>query len=519
MKMNWDKLLCSKRVSEFCNLSNPKKSQFVDPRSPFEKDCDQIIYSYPFRRLQDKTQVIPFPKFDFVHTRLTHSLEVSTIGRSFGKMAYEIIKDEITDKNITAADIGALVAASCYAHDIGNPPFGHSGEDSISIFFDEGPADVGMYFDHYYKYFHEEDDYKLSDRWGEKVHLLEFQDKAKINQEAIESSKLFYDLQKFEGNANGFRIMTTNCGKGINPTYALLGVFSKYPRESFVEEDLSLSYKRKEAPKHLSKYGFFQAEKQMFKEIAENLGLIKASKNPQDLAYCRHPLAYLMEAADDIAYQMIDFEDGCRLDLIHYHEKYYGKTPKEVLIQIAEIDQRFSINHLNELCQDGDKTNELSYLRSGVINTLIHLCFEVFKDNYDLIMSGKFNSSLIEEIKNQSIQDGLKYMRKLIVENVYEYRPVLASEAAGFEVLEGLIYSFAKSAKLCVSCGDRRNAKEEKIEKLIPKEYRPKDEIDSGIVKPEEVYQRYLNITDYISGMTDGYALNLYKQIKGININ
>jgi dGTPase len=518
MRMDWNKLLSTKRVSDFCSLSNPNESQFRDPRSAFEKDCDQIIYSYPFRRLQDKTQVIPFPKHDFVHTRLTHSLEVSTIGRSLGKLSFDLIKNELKSQEITASDLGALVAGACFAHDIGNPPFGHSGEDSISIYFDPSPQEAGLYFsDGYYMYDYENTQYLIA---GSGNYPIEGGNLNELNKiKTLHNSKMYYDLKKFEGNANGFRILTTNCGKGINPTFALLGTFSKYPRESFILEDCNYSYKRKEAPKYLYKYGFFQTEKEIFQDIANELGLIKISKNQYDLAYSRHPLTYLMEAADDIAYQMIDFEDGCRLDLIHYHQMYEKNTPKEILIKIAQVDERFSRDHLELLCKEGDHTNELSYLRSGVINTLIHLCFNVFEKNYDSIMKGEFQGSLINEIDNKEVQDSLAYMRKLIENHVYNYRPVLGSEAAGFEILEGLIYSFANTAKICVSCGDRKNAKEEKIESLIPKDYRPKTEAMPGTIQPSEIYERYVKIIDYISGMTDSYALDLYRQIKGITFN
>ena len=352
--MDWNKLLSTKRISDFCDLTNDKSSQFKDPRSEFERDCDQIFYSYPFRRLQYKTQVIPFPEFAFVHTRLTHSLEVSTIGRSLGKMVFELIKGDLADKSITSSDLGALVAASCFAHDIGNPPFGHSGEASISIFFDGGPRMVDLNFPSYCYFDHQNNDWKI----------LDYNNSEDVNIDiALENSKYYYDLNRYEGNANGFRILTNNCGKGINPTYALIGAFSKYPRESFIEEDLDYSYDRKEAPKQLAKYGFFQADKEIFSAIAEELGLVKISKNPKDLAFSRHPLSYLMEAADDIAYQMIDFEDGCRLDIIHYHENYNKITPREVLLKIAKIDTRFSEEHLNLLCKDGDHKSELSYLR------------------------------------------------------------------------------------------------------------------------------------------------------------
>lgn len=516
MRMKWKNLLSTKRVSEFCGMVNENKSQFEEIRSPFEEDCNQLIYSYAFRRLQDKTQVIPFPKLDFVHTRLTHSLEVANIGRALGKKAFKLISKEEKLEDITAQDIGALLAASCYAHDIGNPPFGHSGEESIGVYFDTKPEWIGLNIEFYFDFNELKNKYEIKssfDRYVPTPPEAGSDDLSTI----FSDTKMLFDLKRFEGNANGFRILTNNCGKGIDPTYALLGVFTKYPRESFISEDIN-NYEGKTRPKHMKKFGFFQAERDFFLHLVDEIGLIKISKDEDDLAYCRHPLAYLMEAADDIAYQMIDFEDGCRLDLIDYHSTYNGRTPREVLIKIAEIDKSFSVTHLENLCRNSDHKDELNYLRLSVIDVLTNLCFEVFAKNYDDIMEGKFNSSLIESIENEHVIAALKYMRGLIVDKIYVYRPVLELEAAGFQILEGLLASFAKSAKICVSCGDRKNAKEKKIESLIPIDYRPK-ESSTGQLTKEEIYNRYLRITDYISGMTDKYALDLYRKLRGISIN
>ena len=328
-RMDWRKLLSTTRVYDSENGKNntSTKSQFEDPRSPFERDFDQIIFSYPFRRLQDKTQVIPFPEFDFVHTRLTHSLEVASVGRSFGKLVAKLIEDkeeeEVVKKvfeNNTPSDIGALIAAACLAHDIGNPPFGHSGEDSISNYFRENRG------------------------------------KEKILQQLSKKQK--EDLCNFEGNANGFRIIANNYARGINPTYALLGAFTKYPRESYLDKDPYKCRTKEKKTKSQTKYGFFQAEKDIFKKVADELDLIEIEeKGNDDIAYHRHPLAFLMEASDDIAYGMIDFEDGCRLGLIDF-EKIYGtiklrnkknkleekeinKSPKQILGEIAELDDSF----------------------------------------------------------------------------------------------------------------------------------------------------------------------------------
>ena len=382
-RMDWRKLLSTTRVYDSKNDTS-SESQFEDPRSPFERDFDQIIFSYPFRRLQDKTQVIPFPEFDFVHTRLTHSLEVASVGRSFGKLVAKLIEDkeeeEVVKKvfeNNTPSDIGALIAAACLAHDIGNPPFGHSGEDSISNYFKEN-------------------------------------DNSRKRILTILSKKQKEDLCNFEGNANGFRIIANNYGRGVNPTYALLGTFTKYPRESYLDKDPYKCYAKEEKPKSQTKYGFFQAEKEMFKNIAKELELIRIEGiGEEDIAYHRHPLAFLMEASDDIAYGMIDFEDGCRLGLIDFEKNYkikiknkeFNKSPKQILCEIAKLDDSFCEDKLKKF---NDYKQQLSYLRSKVINVLIHKCFDVFKNNYEGIMKGEFDKDLISCISDDIVIENLK---------------------------------------------------------------------------------------------------------------
>ena len=487
-RMDWRKLLSTERISELgdCKKNEFPKSQFEDPRSPFERDFDQIIFSYPFRRLQDKTQVIPFPEFDFVHTRLTHSLEVASVGRSFGKLVTDLIEKEegkeVLGKN-TSSDIGALIAAACLAHDIGNPPFGHSGEDSISNYFRENEG------------------------------------KEKILQQLSEKQKM--DICNFEGNANGFRIIANNYVRGINPTCALLGTFTKYPRESYLEKKPS----NIEELKSQAKYGFFQSEKDIFKNIAKELELIPIEDiGEEDIAYHRHPLAFLMEASDDIAYGMIDFEDGCRLGLIDFEKKYetiklrnkenklkekeINKSPKQILGEIAKLDDSFCEDKLKEF---DDYKQQLSYLRSKVINILIHQCFEVFKKNHEDIMKGKFDKDLISCI-DQGVIENLEYIKILVRKYVYQHPPVLQSEASGFEVIEFLINY------ICFTCGEEETAKQKKMRSLLPEEFQPENEIQVENLAVGEVYKQVLRILDYISGMTDKYAVHLYRRIKGIEI-
>lgn len=523
--MNWGNLLSTKRVSEFSACSViPSVSQYSEPRSDFERDFDQITFSYPFRRLQDKTQVIPFPKFDFVHTRLTHSLEVASVGRSFGKMAAELIMSElgpqkVSELKLCPSDIGALVAAACLAHDIGNPPFGHSGEDAISHYFMniDNVFNINMFI-------------------SEQKYYLINNDDPPINNNEVDKSEYYLyekkltDLKKYEGNANGFRIITSNCDKGINPTAALLGTFSKYPKESFLEIDPFQELDKKNKPKSQSKYGFFQAEKELFKQVADELGLIKViGISDDDIAYKRHPLAFLMEASDDIAYGMIDFEDGCRLGLIDFDKKYeiiklrnknnsieeiiINKSPKQILCDIACHDKAFNQEKLDTF---EDFKQAISYLRGKVINVLIHECFNIFKNEYESIMKGDFDKALIDCISSGLI-DSLQMMQNLVRKYVYNYKPVLESEASGFEVIEHLIGSLAISSNICYRCGDIETPKDLKLRSLLPDEFQPKIEKDLKSLSTDEKYQRILTVLDYISGMTDKYAIGLYKKIKGID--
>lgn len=523
-RMNWEKLLSTKRVSNIgiCAVEKEKESQFEEPRSEFERDLDQIIFSYPFRRLQDKTQVIPFPEYDFVHTRLTHSLEVASVGRSFGKLVADLIFPEIEDfckkQGISKSDIGALLSAACYAHDIGNPPFGHSGESSISYYFENTdkfkPNEMFA------------DSYRIIDElieleYGSGERGL-FTEKVSV-QEYAERMKMWSDLSKYEGNANGFRIITQNCERGIDPTVALLGTFTKYPRESFLIE-------QKRTGKSQSKYGFFYCQRELFKLVADELGLISTSSSKYDISYCRHPLAFLMEASDDIAYGIIDFEDGCKLGLIDFEKEYgfinvkskfkniyekqlIGTTPEKILISIAEKDTSYDRQKVENAKNFNEK---ISYLRSIVIKVLINECFKVFKDNYEAIMCGEYDNSLIDDI-DSSIINSLSLMKLLVRKYVYNYPPVLQCEASGFEVIYELIDSLAVSSGLCYTCGDFEDAKQLKLGSLLPEEYLIDEEKD-GELSYADSYTRVMRVLDYISGMTDAYAISLFRKIKGISI-
>lgn len=516
--MNWVKLLNTKRVSEFESCSAKVKSKSPPGiRSAYEKDWDQIIFSYPFRRLQDKTQVIPFPKYDFVHTRLTHSLEVASIGRSLGKMAAKIIFKELNDnpegkkfleeEKLCPSDIGTLVGAACLAHDIGNPPFGHSGEDAIRNWFRN----------HF-----------LSYTLDSSFHDFPPNDMPDASQ--LRQIKQSLDFSNYEGNATGFRILTKNCIRGINPTSALLGVFTKYPRESYYKVSKSEKPKLKDPelnPHIFKKTGIYQSERKIFEEVASNLGLIpKGDKN--FVAFSRHPLAFLMEAADDIAYKMIDFEDGIRLGLIDFEKKYskveifdkergyisknINETPLEILQKICGEEEVTAT--VTEIPHDKGK---LCYLRAKVIDKITNLCFEVFQENYELIMQGVFQEELIKGIDSEILNEWKK-LGYLVKSFVYSHTAVLESEASGFEVMEGLLNAFSVSSAICFSCGDSETLKDKKFRSLLPKEFMPGEEKKPNELSPDEIYDRMMKVLDYVGGMTDKYAVSLYRRIKGIQL-
>ena len=344
--MNWEQLLSLKR---FGDTNKRLRKEQDETRLGFEVDYDRIIFSSEFRSLQDKTQVVPLSKTDFVHTRLTHSLEVSVVGRSLGRqVGKQLLKKHPHLQNIHGYqfnDFGAIVAAAALAHDIGNPPFGHSGEKAIGAYFKE----------------------------GEGQHL-----KKEL------SEKEYQDFCDFEGNANGFKILTESReGRegGLRLSYATLGAFMKYPKASLPKKPTT----------HIAdkKYGFFQSEVETFSAIAEELGL--AIRDKANQSYARHPLAYLVEAADDICYTIIDFEDGINLGLI---EEEYAL---EYLIKLVK-------NTINTKKYNALKTTQdrVSYLRALAVGTLIDEAVQIFMDNEDRILSGEFDTGLLDVCSYQA---------------------------------------------------------------------------------------------------------------------
>jgi dGTPase len=447
---SWDKFLSKKRFE----TTDPKYSTDESVRGEFQRDYDRIVFSSAFRRLQNKTQVMPMPESDFVHTRLTHSLEASVVGRSLGRIVGKSILERhpelAQEKHIQEADFGDVVAAACLAHDIGNPPFGHSGEDAISSFF-------------------------LSEEAQPYISSLTDAEKA--------------DLQRYEGNAAGFRILTytypahCNLPGGLSLTYTTLATFTKYPKESLplIPNTKSTSEK---------KYGFFQTEKAWFDTIAQELGLLKKG-HAGEVFYHRHPLAFLVEAADDICYRIIDFEDGLKLGLVPQEQGLH------LLRQILNDDpnRKSSLSFY-------DWREEIGYLRARIIGKLIDETTKIFLQHEQEILQGIYDKPLINELSCKPVLDQIK---DLSVRLIYQNRPVLEIEAAGFEVLGGLLDACIKAAFKPESKHHR------KLAALIPPHYL---QLPEGATD----YERIIHITDFVASLTDQAALGLYRKIKGIEL-
>lgn len=444
--MNWEQLLSLKR---FGDTHKRIRKEQDETRLGFEVDYDRIIFSSEFRSLQDKTQVVPLSQTDFVHTRLTHSLEVSVVGRSLGrKVGQKLLQKHPHLKDVHGYkmnDFGAIVAAAALAHDIGNPPFGHSGEQAIGAFFKSGN---GRYF------------------------------------EDQLTKKQYQDLCDFEGNANGLKILTeSRQGRpgGLRLSYATLGAFTKYPKESLP----------KKPTHHVAdkKYGFFQGDKDTFKDIAQELGLIKRG-HVDDLSFCRHPLAYLVEAADDICYTIIDFEDGINLGLIQ--EEY----ALEYLINLVRDSIQTKTYNALQNTQD-----RLSYLRALAINTLINEAVDLFMTNEDAILKGEFTTSLLDcSAYDAQINDIIK----LSISNIYESNDVIDKEIAGYKVINELLNIFTQTVV------NSFNGEISTFDKLILKVLSPFIDLEK-----ETIYDSLLSVCFYVSKMSDRNAILTYQKLKG----
>lgn len=435
--MNWNTLISAKRfgLEEF-------HSERRENRSEFQRDYDRLVFSAPFRRLQNKTQVFPLPGSIFVHNRLTHSLEVSCVGRSLGSDIAKAVLARCPElQNTCFPEIGSIVSAACLAHDLGNPPFGHSGERAISTFFSEGK---GLAL------------------------------KEELTPEQWE------DLTHFEGNANAFRLLTHQFeGRrkgGFVLTYSTLAGIVKYPFSS------SLAGKK-------SKFGFFITEEESFRRIAEELGMKQLNESP--LKYARHPLVYLVEAADDICYQMMDIEDAHKLKILTTQET------QELLLSYFSYERRTRI--ISTLDIVSDINEQIAYLRSCVIGLLIQECTQAFLKNEEIILEGDFEGSLIKHISERPAS-AYMHCAKVSFEKIYRSRDVLDIELAGFRIISTLL-------ELMI---DAVHSPEKAYSQLLINRVSGQYNIKAPVL-----YERIQAVLDYISGMTDVYALDLYRKING----
>ncbi|MCF8357453.1 MAG: deoxyguanosinetriphosphate triphosphohydrolase [Prolixibacteraceae bacterium] len=438
--MEWQHLLSVKRLGKPSSGTINEES-----RTEFQRDYDRLIFSSPFRRLQNKTQVFPLPGSVFVHNRLTHSLEVASVGRSLGNMLSAYIERKGIEHPLLG-EMGSVVAAACLAHDMGNPPFGHSGEDAIKGFFHNG--------------------------------------KGKPMVAGIEPAKKS-DLALFDGNANAFRLLTHQFNGrrkgGYALTYTMLASIVKYPYES------PLANK--------PKFGFFQSEKQIFSEIARELGVLKM--NAEGLMYARHPLVYLVEAADDICYQIMDIEDAHKLKILSYNE-----TKELYLNFYNRKEDAPKLKNIEKTLKDVTDANEqIAYLRAGVIGLLVNNCIGAFIENEEAIMKGGFNSQLMKCITPVALQ-AMKQVAHVSVNRVYCHPSVIEIELAGYKIISTLLQHFTEAALTNSHYG-------KKLMKLFPSQY---------LTEKADTYSTIQSVVDYVSGMTDLYALELYRKITGISL-
>lgn len=443
--MNWKQLISNKRLGQ-----ESRHAIRHDDRSEFKRDYDRLIFSAPFRRMQNKTQVFPLPGSIFVHNRLTHSLEVASVGMSLGNdVAHCVMKTrpELADTLFT--QIGTIVSTACLAHDMGNPPFGHSGEKAIQTFFTEGK---GAY---------------LKDRL---------------------SPELWNDITHFEGNANAFRLLAHRFkGRrdgGFVMTYTTLASIVKYPFASALAE------------KGHGKFGFFSTEADIFCRIADDLGIIRKSADGCPAEYARHPLVYLVEAADDTCYEIMDIEDAHKLKIVTYEET------KQLFLDF--FDEKGQ-NHIMQRIHDEEITDDnekVIYMRACVINALERACVDTFMKHEEEIMKGEFSGSLIDSIDDRLVK-AYHNCTELSKKRIYKSKPVLDVELSGFKIMDSLMEVMTEAAV---------NPQRFYSRQLIS---RVSSQYD---ISAPDLETRIMAVIDYISGMTDVYALDIYQKINGISL-
>ncbi|MBO6250965.1 MAG: dNTP triphosphohydrolase [Muribaculaceae bacterium] len=437
--MEWNRLISDKRLG-LEHYHDDKGGV----RSDFERDYDRLVFSSPFRRLQNKTQVFPLPGSIFVHNRLTHSMEVACVGKSLaGEVALRLRKKYAAEPWADRLrDIAEIVAAACLAHDLGNPPFGHSGEKTIGAYFSEG---AGMALRQHF----------TAEQWT--------------------------DLTHFEGNANSFRTLVHQFNGrrpgGFAMTYSTLATIVKYPYPS-----------AQAGPD--GKFGFFTTEQPIFERIATELGILELEPG----RYCRHPLVYLLEAADDICYQIMDIEDGHKLRIIDTDETI------GLLLAFVDDDRRQHMRRVMETVADPNE--KIAYLRSSIVGLLVQQCAMAFVDNEQLIMQGRFNGCLIDHIEPLA-RSGYRRCAALAADRLYRASYVVDVDLAGNRIINLLLNKLIEAVM-----HPERNYSQLLLNKF-PQQYD---------VHAPTLFEKIQAVLDHISAMTDIYALNLYRQLDGISI-
>jgi dGTPase len=456
----WKSLLSDARLGETNSYPSP------EGRSRFDQDYDRIVFSSAFRRLQDKTQVFPLSQSDYTRTRLTHSVEVSCVGRSLGQMAGKFLQNEgvLEQTSISYADVGTIVGAACLAHDTGNPPFGHSGESSIQ-------------------------------QWADMTFKSPSSQEFRLAELITEGAEQ-QDFLNFEGNAQSFRIYSKLQGRerrgGLRLTLATIGALTKYPRASVIDEGLKgddVAYK---------KFGYFQDDCDLALEAFRGLGLLEQVPG----VFKRHPLAFLMEAADDICYAVIDIEDAWQLKIVPYSEVEAVFSPIASTVTAAPVDP------------SSPESSKIAKLRATAIHALTMQCIEVFQSNIEAIENGTFTESLIA--KTPSYND-YRELKTLARNRVYTHERVLLIEYVGYQAIGGLLEIYCSAI-----LSNHPSPKDKKLRQLFPMQQLQFSEQQFSTHKEYldslSPYQRLLSVTDYISGMTDSYAVDLYQKLSGIKL-
>lgn len=457
--MTWENMISYRRFGRVGSSSAGHRSEFI-------RDYDRIIFLSAFRRLQDKTQVFPLPGNVFVHNRLTHSLEVASVGRSLGTViGSEVIVPLLREQGSSAKDfyendLSGVIASACLAHDIGNPAFGHSGEKAIAWFF-------------------------------EKNHMEELEGRTL---KSYFSEEEWGDLVAFEGNANALRHLTKafigRLEGGQRLTYLTLASILKYPCSSgAVQSDYI----------HRKKYGFFHSESEVFASICKEFGFEVNQKN--GFYSRRHPFVYLVEAADDICYRIIDMEDAHRIHILSFEEisQLFLSLIGEMSTNKPSLDRTKDVFHKIQ-----DRNESIAYLRTKCIGGLVEASAGVFRQYADQILGDAWNESLIGKVELQC--PTLKKIQSVSIEKIYNHPSVIEVELAGYNVMSEILQVFVPAI-----LKNKRSNMEKKSLLLIPAQFN----LSQMDVSP---YDKVMGVLDFVSGMTDGYATELYRKIKGIDI-